>query len=86
MRLDTTMQAKTEFYVAYDYGMGGAWAIAMASSADEVKRLSPELQVVEERPDWMTGDIYTSLQRFNVDDEATYPVWIRSLIADHSTD
>jgi hypothetical protein len=73
----------SEFWVVYDYGMGGAWGLARAASADEVSRAFPELQVVSGRPDWMTADVEANIREnssFVVDDPRTYPTWMLSLI------
>jgi hypothetical protein len=85
--VEPIVQMKREFFVAYDYGMGGAWGIAAAESESAVKRAFPELQVQCERPEWMTDDIYAELRKnsaFTVDDESTYPDWILSLIRSRS--
>ena len=44
---------KSEYLVAYDYGMGGLWAYVRAESEAEILAAFPELQVVHERPHWM---------------------------------
>ncbi len=48
------MVDKQEFLVAYDYGMGGLWAIIYARSEDEIKALYPELGIARSVPEWMT--------------------------------
>jgi hypothetical protein len=39
-----------EYLVAYDYGMGGLWAVMVAPSADAITAVYPELGIAEERP------------------------------------
>jgi len=51
-----------EFLVAYDYGMGGLWAILMAPSADAITEKYPELGVAAKRPPWMGDDRYEQLR------------------------
>lgn len=43
------MQRK-EFFVLYDYGQGGLWAIVRADTVEQVRRRYPQLQVYEDRP------------------------------------
>lgn len=72
-----------EFWVVYDYGMGGAWGLAHAASADDVTRAFPELEVITERPEWMTPDVEAAIRQtssFVVGDARTYPKWVQSLI------
>ena len=53
--------AEREFPVAYDYGMGGLWAVMIAPSPDAIAAVYPELVVVEERPTWL-DDQYARLR------------------------
>jgi|GEM_PF-861707 hypothetical protein len=72
-----------EFWVVYDYGMGGGWALARAESQSEIARTFPELKVVDEKPEWMTQEIERKLRTessFAVGDPRTYPKWLRDLI------
>jgi hypothetical protein len=72
-----------EFLVVYDYGTGGIWGYATAPSADVIKRLLPDLEVVEERPAWMDDETERRARQFSsfvAGDEATYPDWVRHLI------
>jgi len=48
--------------VAYDYGMGGLWAILIAPSADAITEKYPELVVAPERPPWMDDDRFEQLR------------------------
>jgi hypothetical protein len=45
---------KQRFLVVYDYGMGGIWGYVLASSADEIARRYPEVEVVEQEPRWIS--------------------------------
>jgi hypothetical protein len=54
---------KRKFLASYDYGQGGRWALVLATSADEIKVRFPELDVVAERPKWITDDYYRLLER-----------------------
>jgi len=51
-----------EYLVAYDYGMGGLWAILIAPSEDAITAKYPELAVAPERPPWMDDDRYDRLR------------------------
>jgi hypothetical protein len=71
-----------EFLVVYDYGTGGVWGIAKASSADEVTALFPELQIVSEETAWMSEKRLAKIREvstFVVGDESTYPQWLQGL-------
>ncbi|MGO8873268.1 MAG: hypothetical protein ACLQPH_18050 [Acidimicrobiales bacterium] len=48
--------------MAYDYGMGGLWAIPIAPSADAITEKYPELVVAAERPPWMDDDRFEQLR------------------------
>ena len=41
---------KRRFLVNYDYGMGGAWALVLAESTEDLVSRFPELTVVTEHP------------------------------------
>jgi hypothetical protein len=51
-----------EYLVAYDYGMGGLWAVLLAPSADAITATYPELAVAPERPQWIDDDRYDHLR------------------------
>lgn len=51
-----------EFLVAYDYGMGGLWAVAVATSADEITARYPEVVNFAEPPDWMDDERIAKLR------------------------
>jgi hypothetical protein len=57
-----------EFLVAYDYGMGGLWAIVMAPSQEAITSKYPELAVASERPPWMDDQMFEKLQ--------SEPLWL----------
>ena len=44
------------FLVCYDYGMGGLWGAFVAPNEEVIKAVYPELDVVHERPTWMTDE------------------------------
>ena len=73
---------RDEFLVAYDYGMGGLWAIVSAPSAAAITARYPELKIVRERPDWMTDDSFSKLQRFEVDADPDNVPMLRGILAD----
>jgi len=53
---------KRRYLGVYDYGQGGRWALVLAESAEEIRIRFPELEVVNERPGWMTDDYYPRLE------------------------
>jgi hypothetical protein len=64
---------KTDFLVGYDYGTGGVWAYLLADSPDEIAQRYPELQVISERPSWMSDDEERGIRErmtIDIDDEA----------------
>jgi hypothetical protein len=50
-----------------DYGTGGVWAYVTARSADEIVSRFPELQIVYERPEWMSDEDEQGLDVLDVD-------------------
>jgi hypothetical protein len=47
---------KREYLVVYDYGMGGAWAFMWAEDEARIRETFPDLQIVAERPPWMSDE------------------------------
>jgi len=67
---------KRRFFVVYDYGQGGVWAIVEAPGPELIVERFPELQVFEERPVWMTDEIADRLEAKVIDlDEPTGPLF-----------
>ena len=65
------MQRK-EFFVLYDYGKGGLWAIVRADTVEQVRRRYPQLQVFEDRPASANDAMVAAMRRdncFDIDDE-----------------
>jgi hypothetical protein len=65
---DAADQIDQEFLVAYDYGMGGLWAVLMAPSQKAIEAKYPELAVVPKRPPWMDDERYEKLR--------SEPLWL----------
>lgn len=62
-----------EFYVLYDYGQGGLWAILRAESAEQVRERFPQLQVFEEAPGVLGLEVLEKIRQsgvFRLDDLA----------------
>jgi hypothetical protein len=59
---DRGVPVDREFLVAYDYGMGGLWAVLLAPSEAAIAEKYPELVVVPEPPKWMDSDQYQRLR------------------------
>jgi hypothetical protein len=70
-----------EFWVVYDYGVGGVWGIAGAQSETEIVKAFAELKVVQQTPAWMTAEVERkgrSVSSFTVAEPSTYPKWLRT--------
>lgn len=60
------------FLVAYDYGMGGLWAIVDANSEDEITSKYPEFGIARERQKWMSPAHYKDIlakRHYDIKDE-----------------
>jgi hypothetical protein len=68
---DSAGQVDHAFLVAYDYGMGGLWAILMAPSPEAIQAKYPELAVIPDRPPWMDDAEFARLQE--------EPLWLDDL-------
>lgn len=70
------------FYVLYDYGQGGLWAVIRAQTAEQVRRRYPELEVFESQPEWLSPDALAKIRdqgEIGIDDP---PVgWLADLVA-----
>lgn len=76
------MPLKREYFVMYNYGMGGLWGIAIAESERQIRNSFPSLEVFSERPKWMDDAILSSIRAnsvFVVGEEDTYPEWLSEL-------
>ncbi len=71
----------TEFLIAYDYGMGGLWAVVEASNADAITAAYPEVQLVDSRPPWMDDERFDRLERLWLDDDPPQGIF-RAILAD----
>ncbi len=56
-----------QYFVLYDYGQGGAWAVVEASRKENITERFPELQVFDKRPGWMTDDQAARLEAGSLD-------------------
>ena len=65
---DAAGQIDREFLVAYDYGMGGLWAVLIAPSQEAIEAKYPELGVAPDRPHWMDDQRYEKLR--------SEPLWL----------
>ena len=59
---------KREFFVVYDYGQGGLWAILQAESAEQVRRKYPGVEVFEGRPPMLDDATVAAIRRAGVRD------------------
>jgi hypothetical protein len=67
-----TAAAKQSFLTVYDYGAGGLWAIMRSPDKNSIKRKYPILDVFDERPRWMSDDLYAKIAErnlYDIDDE-----------------
>jgi hypothetical protein len=47
---------KPAFLCAYDYGQGAVWAYIHAASAEAITSATPDLEIIDPRPTWMSDD------------------------------
>ncbi|MGZ3272137.1 MAG: hypothetical protein ACXU82_05770 [Caulobacteraceae bacterium] len=67
------MPGKQPFLTVYDYGGGGVWAIVRSPDKKSIQRKYPILDVFDERPGWMSDDLYAQIAErhfYDIDDEA----------------
>jgi hypothetical protein len=67
-----TAAAKHQFLTVYDYGAGGLWAIVRSPDKKSIQRKYPILDVFDERPRWMSDDLYAKIAErnlYDIDDE-----------------
>jgi hypothetical protein len=57
-----------EFLVVYDYGGDGLWALMEAPSDEQLLSRYPELDIVPERPAWLTDERFADLERHTLDE------------------
>ncbi len=65
---------KSKYLVVYDYGQGGVWSFIYARDATEITSKYPELEVVENHPKWLNGDVLETIETnrtFNIDAKPT---------------
>ena len=64
---------KHPYLTVYDYGGGGVWAIVRSPDKKSIQRKYPILDVLDERPRWMSDDVYATIAErnlYDIDDEA----------------
>jgi hypothetical protein len=71
------------FLVAYEYGVGGLWAIIHADSAEAIRERYLELGIADSRPPWMTDERFAELPRYDLD--APPPGVPLAVLADRET-
>ena len=63
---------KQALLAVYDYGSGDVWAIVRSPDIKSIKRKYPILDVLDQRPRWMSDDRYAriaELHFYDIDDE-----------------
>ena len=63
---------KQPFLTVYDYGAGGVWVIVRSPDKKSIQRKYPILDVFDERPRWMSDDLYAKIAErhvYDIDDE-----------------
>jgi hypothetical protein len=55
-----------EYFVLYDYGQGGLWAIVQAESAARIRQRFPQLQVFEAPPPTLGGEAVAAIRAAGV--------------------
>lgn len=76
---------RQEFLVVYNYGQGGIWGYVRADAAGDIEQRFPELDVVNEKPGWMTPELEERIRRNRtVDIEETDTGFLADLIAERN--
>ena len=63
---------KQAFLAVYDYGAGDVWAIVRSPDKKSIQRKYPILDVLDERPRWMSDAQYAQIAErhlYDIDDE-----------------
>ena len=69
-----------EYFVLYDYGQGGLWAVIYAESAQRIKDRYPQLQVFDHPPETLSSDLIADIRRTSVFDIHDSPAgWLSDL-------
>lgn len=55
--------SRPTFWVLYDYGQGGLWAIIHADSAEQIRARYPQLQVFGDPPRSLDAAVMESIRR-----------------------
>ena len=72
---------KTGYLACYDYGTGGVWVYLVADSAAQIRERFPELQLVTDRPGWLTDEQDRILrERMTIDIDDTDNPFLAALI------
>lgn len=74
----------SEYYVLYDYGQGGLWAIVTADSAESVRRRLPQVTVFEAPPPQLDAAALAAVRAAGVQCIGEGPLtgWLAELGAD----
>ena len=63
---------KKPYLVVYDYRIAGLWAVIHARSEAEISAKYPELEILHDRPKWMTDERYNRIAEvhsYDIDEE-----------------
>lgn len=50
------------YFVLYDYGQGGLWAIVEAESAEQISGRIPDVLVFDEPPKWLAREALDAIR------------------------
>lgn len=59
---------KRDFLVVYDFGQGEVWLRLSAESEEQIRRTYAQLDIVTDRPSWMTEEVAARLPRADIED------------------
>jgi len=76
---------KQRYLVLYDYGQGGVWAYVLAPSKGDIRRLFPELTIVDEIPAWMNEEHRRRLENNAQDVENPGPGLLTDILSERAT-
>ena len=71
------MANEKEYLVYHDYGQGGLLAILSCSSEEEIYDKFNDVNVLNERPNWLDEDRYNNLIKVSIQDVSN--TWLETL-------
>lgn len=77
---------KRPFLIEIDHMKAGYWGVMFARSEDEITHKWPEVNIVHDRPAWMSDDRYSQYMRRPYDIDSDNPGGILDIIVRSRSD